>query len=182
MRKTISLLSLLSLIGFSGCAPIIKPHDLSDLGADKEIALSQVVQDPEAYKGRMVLWGGEILRSANKKEGTVFEVLQLPLDKSDRPKDVDASEGRFLVVNPAYLDVAIYRPKREVTVVGEIQDVKTLPLGEIEYAYPYLRAKKIHLWEARPETIKVYHEYSSVPWRYTYWSGYPFWWGHPYWW
>ena len=176
MRKMISVLFLLSTIGFSGCATIIKPHDLRDMGADRAIGLSQVVKNPEAYKGKIALWGGEILRSVNKKEGTLIEVLQLPLDRSDRPKEVDASEGRFLVLNPGYLDVAIYREGREITVAGEVQGVETLPLGEIEYIYPFLKAKKIHLWEIRPETIKVYHEYPSYPCRYPYWWGYPYWW------
>jgi len=176
MRKIISILFLLSLMGYPGCATIIKPHDLRDMGADRAIGLSQVVKNPEAYKGKIVLWGGEIIRTANKKEGTLIEVLQLPLDRSDRPKDVDTSEGRFLVLHPDYLDVAIYRPKRDVALVGEIQGVKTLPLGEIEYVYPFLKAKTIHLWELRPETTKIYHEYPPYPYRYPYWWGYPYWW------
>jgi len=174
MAKNLFILLLLSSMIFSGCASIMKPQELRDMSVEN-IALVQVIKNPEDYKGKTVLWGGKIMRSVNKKEGTLIEVLQLPLDRSDRPKEVDTSEGRFLVLRPDYLDVAIYREGREITAVGEIQGVRALPLGEIEYIYPFLKAKKIHLWELRPETIKVYHEYPLYPYRYPYWWGYPYW-------
>ena len=174
MAKNLSILAFLSLMIFSGCAPII-PQELKR-SIRENITIHEVVKNPDAYKGKMVLWGGEILRTVNKKEGTMIEVLQLPLDRSDRPKDVDASEGRFLVLHPDYLDVAIYRPGREITVVGKIQGIRKLPLGEIEYEYPLLKAEKIHLWKIKPEEIKVYHEYPPYP----YW--YPYWWWYPYCW
>ena len=173
MAKNLSILVFLSLMIFSACAPII-PQELKRSIREK-ITIHEVVKNPDAYKGKMVLWGGEVLRTVNKKEGTMIEILQLPLDRSDRPKDVDASEGRFLVLHPDYLDGAIYRQGREITVVGEVQGVKILPLGEIEYIYPFLKAKKIHLWELRPETIKVYHKYPLYPYWRTYWWGYPYW-------
>jgi len=173
MAKNLSVSVLLSLIILSACAPIISQELRRDL--TKGALLLQVAKDPKTNKGKVVLWGGKIMRAVNKKEGTLIEVLQLPMDRSDRPKDVDASEGRFLVLHPDYLDAAIYRQGREITVVGEIQGVKTLPLGEIEYIYPFLKAKKIHLWELRPETIKVYHKYPLYPYWRTYWWGYPYW-------
>ena len=173
MPKNLFILLLLSSMIFSGCASIMKPQELRDVSVEN-IALGQVIKNPEDYKGKTVLWGGKIMRAVNKKEGTLIEVLQLPLDRSDRPKDVDASEGRFLVLQD-YLDVAIYRQGREISVIGEVQGVKTLPLGEIEYVYPFLKARTIHLWEIRPETIKVYHGYPLYPYWLRYWCGYPYW-------
>ena len=174
MAKNLPILAFLFLMIFSGCAPIIPQELKRNIG--KNITIHEVVKNPDACKGKMVLWGGEVLRAVNKKEGTMIEVLQLPLDRSDRPKHVDVSEGRFLVLHPDYLDVAIYRPGREITVVGKIQGIRKLPLGEIEYEYPLLKAEKIHLWKIKPEEIKVYHEYPPYP----YW--YPYWWWYPYCW
>ena len=173
MAKNLSILVFLSLMIFSACAPII-PQELKRSIREK-ITIQGVVKDPDAYKGKMVLWGGEVLRTVNKKEGTMIEVLQLPLDRRDRPKDVDTSGGRFLVIYPGFLDVAIYRPGREITVAGKVQGIRKLPLGEIEYEYPLLKAEEIHLWKIKPEEIKVYHEYPPYP----YW--YPYWWWYPYW-
>ncbi len=176
MSRGVSVLFFLLLVILSGCATIIKPQELRGMAQEK-IALAQVVKNPEAYKGRTVLWGGKIMRVVNKKEGTLIEVLQLPLDINDRPKDVDTSQGRFLALQPGYLDVAIYRPGREVTIVGKVQAIKKLPLGEIEYSYPFLKVKGIHLWKTRPESIRVYPEYPLYP----YWYGPPCYWGYPWW-
>ena len=176
MVKGMFILLLIGLLlSFSACATISKPKELRGI-AQKKVALTQVAKNPKAYKGRAVLWGGRIIRVVNEKEGTLIEILQLPLDSSDRPKDVDISEGRFLLFYPSYLDVAIYRPGREITVVGKIQGVKKLPLGEIKYRYPFIKAKKIHLWETRPQ--KMYLEYPPYP----YWYGLPCYWEYPYWW
>ena len=166
--KNLLIVYFLSLLIFSGCVHIISPELKREV--DREITLSRVAENPDAYKGKVVLWGGKIIRTVNKKEGTQIEVLQLPLDINDRPKKVDTSEGRFLILCPDYLDAAIYRQGREVTVVGEIQGVKKLPLGEIEYVYPFLKSKKIHLWKVRPESVDVYHHF---PYPYSY----PFGWG-----
>lgn len=178
MPKMISaVLFFLSFVVASGCITSLKPQDLrDDEGADRHISLSQVVQNYEACRGKTVLWGGEIVRCINKKEGTLIEILQLPLDSSNRPKTVDISQGRFLTLSPGYLDGIIYRPKREVTVMGEIQGLEIHPLGETEYTYPFLKAKTVHLWALRPETIRVYHEYPFYPYQFPYWLGYPFWW------
>lgn len=158
------------------CAPAISPELRREIR--EEISLSLMKGDPGAHQGKSVLWGGKIIKAENKKEGTLIEVLELPLDRSRRPKNVDSSEGRFLALYPEYLDTAIYRPGREVTVIGEVEGTKILPLGEINYTYPLIRAEKIHLWEKRAESIRVFHEYPFYP----YWYGYPYGWGHPYWW
>jgi len=177
MKKNLSILLLLSLMIVSACAPII-PQQLKREITEK-ITIHDVVTNPDALKRKMILWGGKIIRAVNEKEGTLIEVLQLPLDRSQRPKDVDASEGRFLVLYPGYLDVAIYRPGREITVVGEVYGIRKLSLGEIEYEYPFIKARKIHLWKVRPETIKLYHEYPPYPCWGPYLWGYPYWWQTP---
>jgi len=157
---------------FSCGAPIVPPELKKEIVPN--ITISQVQKKPQLFKGKTVMWGGEILKSINKKEGTLFEVLALPLDRRGRPKQVDKSEGRFLILYKDYLDVAIYAPGRKITVIGEIKGIKKLPLGEIQYTYPFLEAKKIHLWELGPERVDIYHYWFTYP-------NYPLWYGPPYW-
>jgi outer membrane lipoprotein len=152
------------LFAFSGCAPVISKQLRAKVA--KELTLSEVLKNPEAYKGKTVLWSGVIISSVNLKEGTMIEVLQKPADTRGKPKDVDESEGRFLALNPGYLDVAIYNGGRKVTVAGEVQGKKIQRLGEIDYTYPLISAKKIHLWPVAKED-RVYYPY---PW----WYG-PYW-------
>jgi len=97
------------------CAPIIPPELKKEIMPN--ITISQVQKNPQLFKGKIVMWGGKILKGINKEEGTLFEVLALPLNRKGRPKQVDKSEGRFLVLYKDYLDVAIYAKGREITVM-----------------------------------------------------------------
>jgi len=152
----------------SGCATVISERVVSR--ANRDVFVAEVKKAPENYKGQIVIWGGEIVGATNRKEGTVLEILQKPVDYTLRPEKVDESPGRFLAVYDGYLDVAIYEPGREVTVAGQIEDVRVLPLGEIEYAYPVIGVEEIHLWEPRKETAE-----------YPY-GHYPHWYYSPHWW
>ena len=120
MKRLIGIsVSLLGLIFFaSGCAPVISKG--LRVQVDKEIRFQKVIQDPDAYQGKIVLWGGVIIRAKNQREGNLIEVLRTATDMNGRPKDVDRSQGRFLALYDGYLDVAIYSQGSEVTVAGEI--------------------------------------------------------------
>jgi outer membrane lipoprotein len=169
MRRVPCSLIFLVLISVS-CAPIIS----EELGREisRDIAFKQVIKDPEVYIGKTVLISGIIIGSENTKEGTLIEILQKQADREGRPKDVDDSDGRFLALYDGYLDTAIYTQGREVAVAGEIRGKKVLPLGQIDYTYPLISIKEIHLFKVQKE--KRYYIY---PYPYPY----PYrWWDYPY--
>ena len=155
---------------FSGCAHVIS-KDLR-IKSDPSLTLTQVRQNPETFKGKWVVWGGEIVETINQKDGTTqIEVFQKPLDWRGEPKGTVASEGRFLISVDQYLDSYIFRRGKKITVAGEIQGEKIQPLGEMDYRYPIVSSKQIYLW---PEYY--YHPYPSY--YYDPWWGYPYWgWG-----
>jgi outer membrane lipoprotein len=155
----------------AGCAPVISKNLREQV--EKEISFKQVIRNPDAYQGKMVIWGGVIVAAKNTKEGTLLEILQKPTDAQGRPKDVDRSDGRFLALYDRYLDAAIYAQGREVTVAGEIKGKKILPMGEIQYTYPMILAKEIHLWPVR--TRERIYMYPYPDWYY-YRGG----WYHPF--
>jgi outer membrane lipoprotein len=157
------------LFSLTGCAPVISKQLREQVA--RELTFSEVLKNTEAYKGKTVLWSGVIISSVNLKEGTMIEVLQKPADMQGKPKDVDESEGRFLALYPGYLDVAIYNGGRKVTVAGEVQGKRIQPLGEIDYTYPFISAKKIHLWPVEKKD-RVY--YPCPYWHYPRWYG-PYW-------
>ena len=158
-----------SIFSITSCAPVISKQLRKQVA--KELTLSEVLKAPEAFKGKIVLWSGVIISSVNLKEGTMIEVLQKPTDMQRKPKDVDESDGRFLALYPGYLDVAIYNGGRKVTVAGEIQGKKIQRLGEIDYTYPFISAKEIHLWPVEKKD-RVY--YPCPSWHYPWWYG-PYW-------
>lgn len=168
------ILPILILLG-SGCAHVISKEIRKN--SDPSLRLSQVRQNPSAFAGKSVVWGGEIIQVIDQEDGTTeIEVFQEPLNFRGEPKEAAASEGRFLVLDNRFLDPYIYWEGRRVTVAGELQGEKIEPLGEIYYRYPLITSKQIYLW---PDYYP-YPYYSYSPWwYYDPWWGYPYgWWGY----
>ena len=181
MRKAVLLpFMLFSLLIAAGCAGVVPPELAKEVAPN--LNLTQVRENPDQYKGKTVLWGGRIIRSVNKKEGTLVEVLQQDLDTNERPKETDETQGRFIVSMKGYLETALYHYNREVTVVGEVAEVKSLPLGEIQYNYVLLRGKELKLWPKRPVEVRMPQDgpwimYVPGPGPYPYWFHRPYlWW------
>ena len=173
------LMFLLSAGLIVSCAPLSK-ETLRQ--ADEKLTLREIQKDPQSYVGKTVLWGGVIVETTNKKNETLIKIMQTELDYEKRPKDLDKSAGRFLVRYLGFLDPAIYKQGREITAAGEVVGIEVLPLGTIQYVYPLIQAKEIHLWERRQEYGPLYYS----PWYYYepslfLWHRHPFW-RHPYGW
>lgn len=150
MRKSRWLQSLIAVLLFfmlGSCTSTQKRPDGPE-GYEK-IPFSEILRSPEEHCGKVVRLGGVILNVANEERGTVLEILEKPLNWRGRPKPGDASGGRFMAVFGTFLDKAIYRPHRAVTIIGEIIGVETAPLGEMAYDYPLLSGRGITLWQAR---------------------------------
>ena len=167
MRKISCSLVFLVLISVS-CAHVISKEMRREISRD--ITFKQIIKDPEAYVGKIVLISGIIIDSENTEEGTLIEILQKQADMEGRPKDVDDSDGRFLALYDGYLDTAIYTQGRAVAVAGEIRGKKVLPLGQIDYTYPFIFIKEIHLFKVQKEE-RYYIYPQPYPYR---------WWDYPY--
>jgi outer membrane lipoprotein len=127
-----------------GCSPPF-PKELIDQ-VDRGLGFADLIRNPDRFRGKIVMLGGTIVELKNLKEGTRVEVLQRPLDGEGRPEWTDETGGRFLVDVPQFLDAAVYQPGRAVTIIGSVEGARRQPLGEIEYQYPVLTAKQVHLW------------------------------------
>ncbi len=163
-----ALIILLLFIACSGCAHVIS----SDLRAQADVALtfSEVFKNPERYKGKIVVWGGEIIQTINQKDGTtIIEILQLQLDWEEEPKTDGPSGGRFLIQLNTFIDPHIYSQGREITVAGEILGSQTRAIGELQYRYPLLQCKQMYLWRTyyyRYPLDYYYPYYPFYPWPY----------------
>jgi len=153
----------------SGCAHVIS----KDLRARTDLSLTfgQVLQNPNAYKDKNVLWGGEIIQTVNQKDGTtLIEVFQKSLGWRGEPKNLSVSEGRFLVLVERYLDPYLYREGRKITVAGKILGEKIKPLGEMDYRHPFLLSEQIYVWR------DYYCQYPDPYCRHDPWWDYPLVW------
>jgi outer membrane lipoprotein len=159
---------LLGMVFISGCAYPISRELREE--ARENLTFSSVFQNPTAYTGAIVIWGGTIISTLNRPAGTEVTVLEIPLDSMERPEAETHSHGRFIAKVSKFLDPAIYRPGRGVTVAGEIIGKETQPLGEITYTYPVIVIKQIYLWRQRSHWIPPGYYWPTGDWPY-----YPFW-------
>ena len=141
----------------SGYAHVIS----KDLRAnvDPSLSFGEVLQNPEAYKGKIILWGGEIIQALPQKDGaTLIEVLDWPLDWKGKPKKTVTFQRNILVLVNDYLDINLYQRGKRITVAGEIQGVvqgeKASSLTDGAYRYPLFLSKEIRRW-------KDYFQYST---------------------
>ncbi len=123
-----------------------------------------VQREIKPYVGQFVRWGGVIVSVENRTNETRMEIVSKVLDDEGRPLKSDVSLGRFFARSEGFLDPAVYRAGREVTVYGAVETLVTRKIGERPYAYPVIRAEKLYLWP----------EYRYYPYAYPYypWPGY----------
>lgn len=164
MMKYLPWIILLVIVSVAGCAPVISKNLLQQV--DTNVTFESVLENPESYKQKIVVWGGEIISTQNRQEGTVIEVLQKPLQYGHQPTSGDASGGRFLALYDGYLDSAVYSNGREVTVAGMVTGRRTQRLDEIDYVYPLITVKELHLWAELSKEAPVFHDHPRIHWRY----------------
>jgi outer membrane lipoprotein len=133
---------------------------------DRNIPFESLKTEPEKFKGRLVVLGGQVLHAKRLKEGTQVEVLQLPLDSADAPiATLTESKGRFLAYYADFLDPATLPAGTMVSMVAEVTGSKTQPLDEVEYTYPTVKISTLKVW---PES-----EYRRA-WPHPYYNRYPY--------
>jgi outer membrane lipoprotein len=136
--------AVLLVIALVACSPPFPEELLQKV--EKDVPFTALLKDPGNYAGKLLMLGGTIVETKNLTEGTRIEVLQRPLDGEARPELSDRSDGRFLILAAQFLDGALYQRGRTISVIGEVVAPQVLPLGEIEYRYPVVAAKSLHLW------------------------------------
>ncbi|OGP77042.1 MAG: hypothetical protein A2V86_15880 [Deltaproteobacteria bacterium RBG_16_49_23] len=154
------LFPLLFLFAFiSGCAPAISPELRAKV--DSSLTFRQIHQNPDAYKTKLVLWGGEILNVIPQHGETFIEVLRKPLGWRGKPKRAVAFQGKFLILVKEKSDLSLYKKGTRITVageiLGEIQGDKIENLTDKTYRYPLILSRQIHLWK------DYFSPYSGLP-------------------
>jgi outer membrane lipoprotein len=141
------LLGLLLLIG-NGCVsgPEVVPEPFKTQ-IDPSLIFSKILEEPTRHQGAVVLLGGQVLSAKRLTAGTRLEILQLPLDSSEEPAvDRTSSQGRFLAFESSFLDPATLPPNTRVTLVCEVIGATNANLDEMEYRYPTVTIKHLHVW------------------------------------
>ncbi|MDH3601366.1 MAG: Slp family lipoprotein [Candidatus Tectomicrobia bacterium] len=161
-RLSWGLLVIVGILLGMGCGRTISPAVHQQ--AQPPIPFRELRANPEAFTGRTVILGGEILNTLNTENHTFVEVLQKPLDRSDAPRFTDKTAGRFMARCDSYLDPAIYAKDRQVTIAGRVLGRHTGQVGETEYVYPLMSCIETHLWPRTTAANAPYGYYDAYPW------------------
>ncbi len=162
--------SILLIAMLAGC--VSYPFDKSLRDQARPFSMTQVQANPKTTRGATVIWGGRIIRTINGTNGGQIYVLQLPLNRNERPiNDDTAAGGRFIATSPEFLDPAAYPPGRLITVAGQLDGVRDQYLDNILYAYPVVLIRQSHRWTSRQGDDYYYTVYPG--W---YWGSNPLWW------
>ena len=160
------LFFLLSVLVLS-CAPAISPKLMAKV--DSSLTFGKVLQDPDACKGKTVLWGGKVIQVLPQDETTLIEILQMPLGLRGKPEEAYASEGKFLILIRESVDFSQFDRGKKITVAGEIQGTaqqeKIESLSEGDYRYPVILSEEIHFWK---DYLYPYSDPQPYPGRYWY--------------
>jgi len=172
--KQIQSYLLLLLFGFVlGCAHVTSEGLRAKVNPSR--TFDEVFQNPDAYKGKTFIWGGEIIQTLPQENGTtLIEVLEWPLGWREKPRRTVSFQGKFLVLSKEPLDPSDYTRGTKITVAGEVEGSvpgeRIKSVSDPTYRYPLLASEEIHLW-------KDYgYPYSWVPddrttWEYRHYGG-----------
>ena len=166
MRAFLPFLAV-SLLG--GCATNL-PQAITT-APTPDITVAQARENPKAYIGQRVRWGGTIARVENRETTTDVEVVARELNSSGRPRESDRSAGRFIARIGEFLDPAVYSDGRQVTIAGTIVDETSGRIGAHKYRYPVVNADAVYLWEPLRDVPDRYRYYDPFydpfwyPWR-----------------
>jgi outer membrane lipoprotein len=169
MRPMIAAISALLLL--SGCSHIIS--DASLRLVDRSVTYRMLKEEPDRYQGRYLLLGGAVASVRNAKGESVLEVVQYNLDSDGMPLEPNLEGGRFLARTDRFIDPLIFKNDRLVTLVGSVSGHRKQTLGDMEYDYPIINIREMHIWR-RPSPVYYY------PYPYPYYYPYDWWWWRPY--
>ncbi len=149
------ILCIFFIMFVMGCAPGISQQSRSKVSFTGSFSTLQ--KTPDNYKGEVIMLGGKIIETKTSSSLSELIVLHLALDSSDRPVNLDQSEGRYIVQTKQILDPEIYKKDMLFTVVGTLKGSKVLPIGDLDYTYPLVDLIEIKLWPKGMRTRPIIH-------------------------
>lgn len=161
---------IVALFVFTGCSSNI-PALIKQAPPDN-IQVKEAQQQPEAFIGSRIRWGGQIIAVENLKDTTEVELLSRPLSDSGKPNTESKSLGRFKLRLDGFSEPEDFPKDRLMTVNGRIIEVSDGQVGEYPYLYPIVEEDVHYIWPVEREYPDHYHDPFYYPW-------YP-WYRYPY--
>ncbi|WP_342349403.1 Slp family lipoprotein [uncultured Nitrospira sp.] len=177
-RNKLVFLLFLTVLCAGGCSTPYQstlPPNLAEQ-IDPLLMFPRIKDDPDSFKGKLVILGGQILAAKRLQNSTQLTILQLPLiDDQEPTTELTQSQGRFIAEQQQFLDPATVPPGSRITLAVEISGSVQQSLDEDIYTYPTFLIKHFKIWPAYSPDYDRYRSYPQplfYPYAYPYWRGY----------
>lgn len=160
---------IINLVLLGACATDVPLEIRQDI-AGNPVTINAVKSDIVRYKGTDVRWGGIIAAVDNNQSDTWIEVVGRDLGSYGQPVGLDdpAARGRFIARIDGFLDPAIYKVNRGITVYGRVEDSIVRSIDKHPYTYPLVKAKSYYLWSNNQLYPQRAYYYPYYPYGYYY--------------
>jgi outer membrane lipoprotein len=95
----------------------------------------------------------------NFADHSEIEMLDYPLDSSQRPRLKEPAAGRFIALMPGYVESMDYPEGTLMTLRGTLEGVRTGKVGDADYVFPLVRVAQSHRWT--PQEMEQGHPHFS---------------------
>jgi outer membrane lipoprotein len=149
----------LMYFAITGCAGPISREVRKE--ADENLEFRKVLENPPAFHGLVIIWGGVIIETVGRAGGSELYLWETPLDLAGKPKGREYAEGEFIAKTNEFLDSELYTRGRKVTVAGEIVGEEPGTYQGSPYVFPVVKIKEVHLW--KKEVPSVQWDWGETP-------------------
>ena len=152
---------LIFFIGLISCSHPVSQEMRKDI--DETLTFNRLLETPEDFIGKRVMFGGAIVETRVFAEGTEIEVVQKNIDFTGYPEAGDESGGRFIFFKKGFLEPEIYSKGRGITGVGKLTGTRMGKVGERPYEFLVIELDEIKLHEDIERNPYFYPPYWD-PW------------------
>lgn len=145
LLRSMALAALLASLGtaVSGCATALSKTAMQQVTPG--VSLAGVLDEPDRYSGATVLVAGNVIRTENRKDGTLLEILAYPTTDRGYADTSEPALGRVMLLHPGYLDALVFRPGRQVVAAGRVIGHRPVTIGEVLLNEPLLQSVELNL-------------------------------------
>lgn len=156
-RRRWGLLPIGGLLILS-CAPApIFPAEVLEK-VDSTVRLEQAMERPADYEGRVVEFGGEIVRWVVEGEELQLLVRALPIQTKPvfGPVDRGGEHGLFIIRYTGKVGKQDLYRRNMVVVIGQMMGAVLTNLTGVPVRRPTVKAECLHIWRTQGEPIEDY--------------------------
>jgi len=114
--------------------------------ANRDLSFMGVADNPSAYVGNTVIWGGIIQQVRGTSDGTEIQIAQSPLNRDESP-DLESTGGEFIAITGEILNLNTLKKGERITIGGEIVGERTEDTKTVKFKYPIINIKELYLWD-----------------------------------